>query len=1586
MYRQSLDGVSVTRLRDSLKEGHSVAWLDKAEIHAVKQPLNPVFESFEEAVLQHGSIPSAKFIRNLININHYRLKPYQDLRMSTQGPGREGVACADASFKTMKLMRMKGKLVRVACFTVMSGDGRVLGQWFVRNEKLTSGSELDRAFTGLQHRCATHGYKIRLWYTDNYKAEEAFLKRKIPSLDAKNDGDDDDGGDGAGSGARIKVVTASLAALGYQERGETGLVPTTIKYCRTSDSAMRVMSGLQARIKRDADGHCTVGFDIEYTPANTRKKGAHDFDCVDTIQIACEVNNSGGEQTERAFECVVFHIARFAGRKVPEQLRQFLEDATVRKVGRGIQGDCTRLRDQDGKRSAQDSIDIPVASILDIGVQAEEVGLALNSQPKLDTLVLKVFGHELDKTLQTTQNWAKDFSFSKPKPVQKKKKNKEKKPACTKKARSPVVDQDGCGDTILHDWAHDSIEYAALDAVYSLALHNELEPHVSTCRGGLKAGTKVVMLGPTLECYGVGIVESSAHAHQPRVTVTEAWMPGFKVDGGVKGSAGRRTLQEWMDTGGNDTVRWPKERLKPFIPALHARACTVDLRFHGSDWRNMRIKGDPIHSMFKVFRKGTNRSHPLHGWFCGLWRDAYFGIDAGDVIAIKAKLSERGMTDPEIELMYKRNYCYFLRRCRRHVPEPASLKKRLAAVMLLAKQVDDVEHKVHKGQWVRLWKDGNLNTSKKGDEIWRQLARDIDAGYLSDHPDINYYYIVNDVQFCLRGTSEEEGFHLHMRAGAEGQIMAPLSFVGFAGGRNFRWNTMKDVRDGRRKKYHNVEDDRMARIRRQNQEAVAAHYRQRILEAQRLGKPQSELVALVEEKEAAPVLFADIFDPHDWAETNEHFYILPERGPSAGGGSDDDHDSREDTDEEDLDEEGLDDVQAATADVELRPYMTEGEVGVAALLGAELPSMYFLQKPGRLERQFWQETSQIFTSGGQLNTRSYLHYWEAEVMTGKHRKWEGLRIPGQESQLEEMWQEMLDQRAKDAVQMRVQGAASALTKEHRASMNDEHTIQPAGDSEAAPAKPIPPVQPLAGAESRLLVPTQKAPLVAPAVQLHPHHRAAPMPASKNIRSKTCHVCHHPMTSHGCGRGKVGGIKNHRRQKFVFPPLDSGVSVDVVYQKKLRRACRCLRMDRGRYYFKDEKGEEFDVGQKALELNGQSKYAWLVTTPGYCRWEQLPKESRGPKGVRDVGHNSNQAKSRQQKRKVKPLAGPETPNMANDVRSAHKRQRAKPSSRTKRSRDKLPVTKQLGAQQAAKAAAGTSVLSSSGRLVRATSPNKGPRPGHASTGICQVCMGGSAVFAQAMYAGCTVDVCSESCLLNSYLVLTNNDYGYAMRACSEALSGGALAAAGRGLGTQGKRAKRTGGQVESFKDASRGLETSREISVRDVLGDGHCFYYATMTPEEYGDLAVRMEKMQAARNGIADYVLEHRDVYQRSPGFVSQLHIMTQEDTPAKATAAMLGDTRWKELEAWATAVFTAVTSNNKSLYAAGGDLPRFVFESWAVCQRASLWAGTLQQEVWALVAKKPLLVAEFEPRYGTFHVEENLARRVAIGSSGRERW
>ena len=92
--------------------------------------------------------------------------------MELETIGNLGIMAADMSFKVAKLMRVGSVKACKGVYTVMSGDGRLLGQWFLSG---VSNAHLRPCLEQLKGRFRSYNQSVGLFYTDNTDAEKAML-------------------------------------------------------------------------------------------------------------------------------------------------------------------------------------------------------------------------------------------------------------------------------------------------------------------------------------------------------------------------------------------------------------------------------------------------------------------------------------------------------------------------------------------------------------------------------------------------------------------------------------------------------------------------------------------------------------------------------------------------------------------------------------------------------------------------------------------------------------------------------------------------------------------------------------------------------------------------------------------------------------------------------------------------------------------------------------------------------------------------------------------------------------------------------------------------------------------------------------------------------------------------------------------------------------------------------------------------------------------------------------------------------------------------------------------------------------------
>lgn len=111
-------------------------------------------------------LPSDKTIRAMLMNRANQRGPMSTRRMQLEGPGPTKSLAWDAEYKICKLARVSCGRDRAfrAIYTLMSGDGAVVGQWFSMSD---SSKDLKPNLEGVKRRFDSHGFELMLVYTDN---------------------------------------------------------------------------------------------------------------------------------------------------------------------------------------------------------------------------------------------------------------------------------------------------------------------------------------------------------------------------------------------------------------------------------------------------------------------------------------------------------------------------------------------------------------------------------------------------------------------------------------------------------------------------------------------------------------------------------------------------------------------------------------------------------------------------------------------------------------------------------------------------------------------------------------------------------------------------------------------------------------------------------------------------------------------------------------------------------------------------------------------------------------------------------------------------------------------------------------------------------------------------------------------------------------------------------------------------------------------------------------------------------------------------------------------------------------------------
>jgi hypothetical protein len=222
---------------------------------------------------------------------------------------------------------------------------------------------------------------------------------------------------------------------------------------------------------------------------------------------------------------------------------------------------------------------------------------------------------------------------------------------------------------------------------------------------------------------------------------------------------------------------------------------------HTQEFERNSVKRDPFHAQF-AYKRTLKKGHGIYETFSGLLRDAFLQADKVAIEKERAELSDR-LFDNNKSSCYqdrersdkesrRRLYCpssKLLAGIARQAPDPAVLEKNLCDAVNLCANVRDA-------------RTGEMFFSRETWKVHKQMLLHVRLGCLSDKPGINYYYTTSPglsgktVLWCVRGTSQLEGFHKHLRHIFPGfhtsSLLATCLLALFV----YRWNIDRAVERG----------------------------------------------------------------------------------------------------------------------------------------------------------------------------------------------------------------------------------------------------------------------------------------------------------------------------------------------------------------------------------------------------------------------------------------------------------------------------------------------------------------------------------------------------------------------------------------------------------------------------------------------------------------------------------------------------------------------------------------------------------------------------------------------------------------------
>ncbi|CAB1102728.1 unnamed protein product [Ectocarpus sp. CCAP 1310/34] len=204
----------------------------------------------------------------------------------------------------------------------------------------------------------------------------------------------------------------------------------------------------------------------------------------------------------------------------------------------------------------------------------------------------------------------------------------------------------------------------------------------------------------------------------------------------------------------------------------------------------LKVRLDIFHALQRV-SKLCKKSHGAFKPFMARLRDACFIVNLDDIkeaSAVEQALAGKGMT-PEAVVEYKdKNWTFFVRNCRRLVPEQKRLLERFNLVIRQFQDVVDA-------------KSGETLLRPCARQAVELLRKHIESGCLSDPERVPLYYTSGKnsagitTRRCVRGTNCTEGYHRYVRRLLSTYCASPSLAHSVLLEFNYRWNVRMAVKN-----------------------------------------------------------------------------------------------------------------------------------------------------------------------------------------------------------------------------------------------------------------------------------------------------------------------------------------------------------------------------------------------------------------------------------------------------------------------------------------------------------------------------------------------------------------------------------------------------------------------------------------------------------------------------------------------------------------------------------------------------------------------------------------------------------------------
>ena len=212
-----------------------------------------------------------------------------------------------------------------------------------------------------------------------------------------------------------------------------------------------------------------------------------------------------------------------------------------------------------------------------------------------------------------------------------------------------------------------------------------------------------------------------------------------------------------------------------------------NIRRRKNYYRRERVKNDIVHLFFR-FQRVLSKEHGAYFSFITALRDAFFILNQNDLDECFQVLRDKcNLTDEEIYKRMRYRFSWFLKRVRRHVPEPAVLERRYLEVYNEYKDI--ICAKTGK----------KLFGTKEAEAAHQSALKHIRRNCVSDMPFESYYSPIRQDKYgltiyrCHRGTPGNEGIHQKIRQLVRGFNNSPRFMFALLSDYFLMWNQKIDI-------------------------------------------------------------------------------------------------------------------------------------------------------------------------------------------------------------------------------------------------------------------------------------------------------------------------------------------------------------------------------------------------------------------------------------------------------------------------------------------------------------------------------------------------------------------------------------------------------------------------------------------------------------------------------------------------------------------------------------------------------------------------------------------------------------------------